>query len=588
VFVGWVLESLFHGIHMVDESGVMNVRVHKQSVTVLFFAMVLSSAAVAEEPANRPNIIVILVDDMGYSDLGAYGGEVDTPHIDALAANGLRFTQNYNSARCCPSRASLLTGLYSQQAGIADFTGPDRSATRGPAYRGRLNKKCVTLAEVLKTAGYRTYGVGKWHVGKDEPPDARGFDEYYGYINFHSKPQWEPRTCQRLPSGRKPEIEYAGSNFYATDAFTEYALEFLRQAEAESGPFFLYLAHSSPHFPLHAPAATRDKYLDRYRKGWDVLRQERYQRQKASGLVTSSWTFTERSEVPVDGKGKFGEIANGYSGRQNPAWDGLDAHRKEDLVYRMATFAAMIDHVDQGIGHIVRFLKDSGQFDNTLVLFTSDNGACYEWGPFGFDGGSRQGRTILHQGADLKKVGGAGTYHSVGSAWSCLSNTPFRMYKHFNHEGGNCSPLIAHWPSGIATPDRWVRTPVHLMDCMKTLCSVSGADYPTRFNGHDIMPSEGMSMKPLFDGAETLPERTLFFDHFQSSAIRRGQWKLVRGNGRYNKRRWELYRIDQDRCETTDLIQQHPELATSLEAEWTDWAKRVHIAPYYQHLQGGD
>ncbi len=547
--------------------------------------LLLTAFACSAHASDQPNIIVILVDDMGYSDLGAYGGEVDTPSIDALAKGGLRFTQNYNSARCCPSRASLLTGLYSQQAGIADFTGPDRSASKGPAYRGKLTKQCVTLAEVLKTVGYSTYGVGKWHVGREESPVTRGFDEYYGYIHFHSQPQWEPRTCQRLPEDRTPELTYEKGSFYATDAFSDYAVEFIKQGTAKEKPFFLYLAHSSPHFPLHAPAKTRDKYLDRYRKGWDVLRKERYQRQVASGLVTDCWRFTERSEVPKDGKGKFGEIANGYSGMQNPAWDTLDADRREDLVYRMATFAAMIDHVDQGIGRIVAQLKETGQFENTLILFTSDNGACYEWGPFGFDGASRAGRTILHKSEDLKKIGGPGTYHSIGSAWSCLSNTPFRMYKHFNHEGGHCSPLIARWPAGIESPDRWVRTPVHLFDYMKTICAVTGAEYPMTFAGHDIVPSEGVSFKPIFDGEAKLPERTLFFDHFGSSAIRKGDWKLVRGNHRYQDRTWELYNISTDRCETSNLIDEKPGLAEELETEWTAWARRVKISPYYVHTK---
>ena len=210
--------------------------------------LLLTALACSAHASDRPNIIVILVDEMGYSDLGAYGGEVDTPSIDALAEGGLRFTQNYNSARCCPSRASLLTGLYSQQAGIADFTGPDRSASKGPAYRGKLTKQCVTLAEVLKTVGYSTYGVGKWHVGREESPVTRGFDEYYGYIHFHSQPQWEPRTCQRLPEDRTPELTHEKGSFYATDAFSDYAVEFIKQGAAKKKPFFLYLAHSSPHF----------------------------------------------------------------------------------------------------------------------------------------------------------------------------------------------------------------------------------------------------------------------------------------------------------------------------------------------------
>lgn len=528
---------------------------------------------------TRPNIIVVLVDDMGYSDLGCFGGEVRTPNIDSLAKNGLRFTQNYNSARCCPSRASLLTGLYSHQAGIANFTGADKSSKLGPAYLGKLNRECVTLAEVLKQNGYSTYGVGKWHVGHTENPIDRGFDEYYGYIKGHSTDQWNITNYMRFPEGRKPEIQHSKNTFYATDAFTDYAVEFIRQGQKKEKPFFLYLAHSSPHFPLQAPPETRDSYLEIYRKGWDKLRKERYERQKAIGLVTDSWSFTELSQVPVDQM----KIANGFPGMKNPSWSEVDSERKEDLTYRMATFAAMLDHIDKGIGRVLKTLEESGQLDNTLILFTSDNGACYEWGPYGFDKHSRQGFTKLHKGNELNSIGGPGTYHSVGSAWSSLSNTPLRMYKHFNHEGGNCSPLIAHWPKGIKNAGRWVRSPIHLIDIMPTICEVSASKYPEEFNKHKIIPLEGISCKSIFDGAVEMPERTLYFDHFESSAIRHGDWKLVRGNKRYNNRKWELYNIKNDRCETKNLLDSNPEKAKELEKLWTEWAVRVKVDPYYQH-----
>ena len=523
---------------------------------------------------STPNIIVVLVDDMGYSDLGSFGGEVRTPNIDHLASNGLRFTQNYNSARCCPSRASLLTGLYSHQAGIANFTGGDQSKRLGPAYLGRLNNHCVTLAEVLKSAGYQTYGVGKWHVGHQALPTDRGFNEYYGYVRGHSASQWQPEKYQRLPEGRENELSYEEGSFYATDAFSDYAVEFIQQAEKKKSPFFLYLAHSSPHFPLEAPAVTRNSYLKIYREGWNKLREKRYEKQKEIGLVTDAWKFTRLSDVPVDRD----DIANQYAGKQNPEWKDLPNDRKEDLVYRMATFAAMIEHVDRGIGRIIQSLKDLGKLENTLILFTSDNGACYEWGPFGFDGRSRQGYTKLHQGEELENVGGPGTYHSVGSGWSCLSNTPLRMYKHFNHEGGNCSPLIAHWPNGIRKPDQWVRSPVHLIDFMPTILEVTGASYPKSLRGEKIHPMEGFSLVPFFNGIKKAKPRTLFFDHFDSSAIRRGDWKLVRGNTRYNDRKWELYNLAEDRCETVDLIKRKPELAKRLEAEWLNWAKRMKIS----------
>ena len=332
---------------------------------------------------------------------------------------------------------------------------------------------------------------------------------------------------------------------------------------------------------MHAPAKTRDAYLDTYRKGWDALRKERYSRQRSSGLVTDSWQFTGLSEVPVDRD----DIANDFAGQTNPDWKDVEQNRKEDLVYRMATFAAMIDHVDQGIGKILSLLEKGGDLENTLILFTSDNGACYEWGPFGFDQVSRKGFTRLHQGEELQDVGGPGTYHSVGSAWSCLSNTPLRMYKHFNHEGGNCSPLLAHWPKGIAKPDRWVRSPIHLIDLMPTLLEVGGADYPKKFQDETLIPVEGRSLLPFFKGAAEASERVLCFDHFDSSAIRKGDWKLVRGNNRYKNRTWELYNLAEDRCETNNLIEENPGKAKELEAEWLAWAKRVKVNPYYSHAQ---
>lgn len=530
---------------------------------------------------EKPNIIMILVDDMGYSDLGSYGGEVRTPNLDRLANNGLRFTQSYNSARCCPSRASLLTGLYSHQAGIANFTGKDRTDELGPAYLGRLNNNCVTLAEVLKTAGYDTYGVGKWHVGDELDPTERGFDEYYGFIKGHSAPQWEQSYYHRYPESRPPEITYSDDAYFATEAFNDYAIEFLNQAQQKEIPWFLYLAHSAPHFPLHAPSETRDSYLDIYRRGWDVLRQERYERQKESGLATENWAFTERSLVPIE---ENNDIANGYSGKQNPAWDELPEDRQEDLAYRMAVFAAMVEHIDRGVGRMIDLLEESGELDNTLIMFTSDNGACYEWGPFGFDEFSRRGITHLHTGEDLENVGSPGTYHSVGSAWSCLSNTPLRMYKHFNHEGGNCCPFIAHWPQGINQPDRWVREPMHLFDVMSTLCEIAEAKYPETYSGEHIHPQEGVSLVPIFN-TQSLPERSLCFDHFDASAIRKGKWKLLKGNTRYPNKDWELYDMEKDRCETNDQAKEHPELVNALEREWREWAVRVKVHPYYRDVQ---
>lgn len=548
------------------------------SFTVLFGMLIFSAGALR---AERPNVLVILADDLGYSDLGCMGGEIPTPNLDRLAAGGLRFTQCYNSARCCPSRASLMTGLYPHQAGIGSFAQARPSPRKGPAYLGHLNDNCVTLAEVLGGAGYQTYMVGKWHM-EVPGPTRRGFDEFYGYVKGYEQNQWDPSRYARLPQGRRPELTYPDGKFYATDVFTDYSLEFLKQAraknrEGEKKPWFLYLAHSSPHFPVQAPKESVDKFVDTYRRGWDVLRKERFERMKASGLADGTWKLTERSVVPVDDDA----IANGYPGKQNPAWASLPEARREDLARRMAVFAAMVWHVDQGVGRIIEDLKANGELDNTLILFLSDNGACYEWGPFGFDGPSRRGITKLHTGDELARMGGPGTYHAYGSAWANLGNTPFRLYKHFTHEGGNCTPLIAHWPAGIKKPNRWARDPIHLMDVMPTLCSVAHAPYPTERAGNKILPTEGTSLVPLFEGGK-LPDRPIASEHNGARSLRRGKWKVVWPVRMPHESAWELYDLSADRCETTNLADRMPDLTRELADEWTSWARRVKVHPIYQ------
>jgi len=517
-------------------------------------------ASSAEPP--RPNILLILLDDLGYSDLGCYGGEIHTPCLDALAAKGLRFTHMANSARCCPSRASLLTGLHPAQAGI-------------PNFGGRLGKNTVTIAEVLRGAGYATYAVGKWHVGADPEtlPTARGFDEFYGFPADHSKDQWDPAAYRRLPEGRAPDVKAKPGAFYATDVFSEYALEFARQGCASRKPWFLYLAYSSPHFPLQAPRSSVEPYLDTYRRGWDALREERFRRLRAIGLADhDGWTLTGRSLVPVEANNA---IANGYSGRPNPAWDSLPPSRQEDLARRMAVYAAMVTHVDRGVGRLVDQLRSAGDLDRTLILVLSDNGACYEWGPFGFDGPSRAGKTVLHEGDALETMGGPGTHMSYGSAWANLCNTPFRLYKHFAHEGGMITPFIVHWPGGVEKPDRWVRDPAHVMDILPTLVEVSGASYPRTREGVPVQPLEGVSLVPAFRTGGALPSRTLCIQHEGARAIRSGRWKLVLGKRFPQEARWELYDILDDPCETKDLAAAHPALVADLSREWEAWAQRT-------------
>jgi arylsulfatase len=550
---------------------------------LLLFTVAIAHPIPARADAPRPNVLIVLLDDLGYSDLGCYGGEIETPSLDALADGGLRFEAFYNSARCCPSRAALVTGLYPPLAGVADFVSLRANANGpGPAYLGRLNDRCVTLAEVLRPAGYGCYYVGKWHLHRETNPVVRGFDESYGYNMNHSDSQWDPGRYVRLPEGRRKEFDPPAGEFYATDVFNQYALEFIKQGQQTGKPWLVMLGHSSPHFPLHAPADSVEKYVARYRRGWDALREERFARMKSLGLVDGPrWKLTERSLVPVDQPA----IANGYAGRPNPAWSSLDADRREDLARRMAIFAAMVEHVDRGIGQIVAHLRATDSLDNTLILVTSDNGGCYEWGPLGFDEHSRKGVTRLHKGEALATMGGPGTYHSVGSGWSNLSNTPLRKYKHFTHEGGVAAPCVVHWPAGVAKPGRWVRDRSHLIDILPTLRDLAGADYPLTHNGQPIHAEEGQTLRRVFAG-ESLPVRPLYFAHQGARAVIDGDWKLVWSKREPAPIEWELYNLAQDRCETSDLAKQHPERVKKMTAQWFDYVKRTGLKEGQGRLGG--
>lgn len=531
------------------------------------------SFPIAAAQGDKPNIVVVLADDLGYSDLGCYGGEISTPHIDSLAAHGVRFTQMYNSARCCPSRASLLTGLYPSQAGIGDFTTANPSPRRGPGYLGRLSENCATMAEILGPAGYGCYYVGKWHVNEKTGPIKRGFDEFYGYTRGHSHDQYDADYYHRLPEGREKEFDPPQGEFYATDVFNDYAVEFMKQGQASGNPWLLFLAHSSPHFPVQAPAERADKYDATYARGWDMLREERFQRMQDLGLADGpEWTLTPRSIVPVDRD----DIANGFSGQPNPAWEELDEARRADLARRMAVFAAMVEAVDDGVGRIVEHLEATGELENTLILFVSDNGACYEWGPFGFDGVSREGTTQLREGEAVREIGAPGTHQSYGSGWANLGNTPFRMYKHFTHEGGISAPCIVHWPKGIGKPDTWVREPAHVMDVLPTLLDVADVEYPTEVDGRKILPVEGSSLLPVMRG-DPLAERSIGFDHQGARALRKGDWKLVWSKRMPEDVQWELYNLADDRCETQDLAGEQPERVAAMAAEWEAWARRVGV-----------
>lgn len=512
-----------------------------------------ASIAAAPRPTN---IILILADDLGYSDIGCYGGEIKTPNLDALAAGGLRLTQFYNGSRCCPSRASLLTGLYPHQAGVGAMNGD--SGQRG--YRGHLVDACVTLAEVLKPAGYRTYLSGKWHLGNPDPI-ARGFDECYaligGFRNF-----WDPQTFRRQPA-KTPKREYAPGKFYATDAITDHALDFLADARKQDRPYFLYLAYNAPHFPLHAPKEEIAKYEETYQKGWDQIRAERFERMKAMGLLGPNWPLSPRSDYHgFQEKGPHGT---------NPAWDSLDPDRRADLARRMAIIAGMVDRMDQNIGRVVADLRAHDEIENTLILFLSDNGACAEWDSWGFDGSSGP-NNVLHRGPELDTMGGPESYLSYGSGWANAGNTPWRLYKHYGHEGGISTPLIVHWPARMKRQGEIDARPGHIIDVMPTLLEVAGATYPERLRDHPILPPEGQSLLPALR-AEPPAERTLYFEHEGHRAVREGTWKLVARAGQP----WELYNIEADRTEQNDLAAQHPDRVTKMAQLWDAWAERCYV-----------
>lgn len=499
--------------------------------------------------ADRPNIVVIMVDDMGFSDIGCYGGEIPTPNLDSLAVGGVRFSQFYNTGRCCPTRASLLTGLYSHQTGIGWMT-----ADQGVAgYRGRLNDRCVTIAEVLSEAGYFTAMTGKWHVGFNHgvTPWGRGFHRSLnlpaGGLHFSNQTGFKGGTKLYL-NGK--EISRDDPMFdppwYGSDLWTEQGIHFIDEAIAEKKPFFLYLAHVAPHFPCMAPEKTIAKYRGKYMKGWDRLRELRYQRQIEMGLIDASWQLEPRPE----------EI---------PSWDSLSASEQRRYDDMMAIYAAMIDEVDKNIGKLVEALKNRKQLDNTLILFLSDNGGNAESGV----PGKYQGD---HPGNPHSNV-------FIGRCWAHLNNTPFRKYKHYNHEGGIATPLIAHWPAAVQPrtgPNGWIQTPTHLIDLMATCIDVGKATYPKTFKGQSITPAEGQSLRPLLTGEGEFKKRPLFWEHEGNAAIRVGDLKLVRQGGRGE---WELFDMESDRTEQHNLAQARPDDVATLTAQWKAWAKRANVLP---------
>jgi len=514
--------------------------------TLSFALLSLGLIAASAQAEPRPNIIVILADDMGFSDIGCYGGEIPTPNLDRLAARGLRFTQFYNGARCCPSRAALLTGLYPHQAGVGGMTrprpGPDGQPL--PGYAGHLNDRCVTIAEVLRDAGYFTAMTGKWHLGQEHGvvPWKRGFERS---LTLTGGGYFARSKGMKLFLNGEPADPLSGqfpADWYSTDLWTDYGLRFIDEARAAHKPFFLYLAHNAPHFPLQAPAEAIAKFRGKYLTGWDRLRADRYQRQRALGLIAPSAVLPPRPD-------------------SIKAWDSLGAAEKDRFDHIMAIYAACVYRMDESVGRLVEGLTQRGVLDDTLILFLSDNGGNLEKGPAGVLSGNPPGS------ADS-------TVH-CGESWAMLQNTPFRRYKHFSHEGGIATPLIVHWPAGIAARGEFRRQPGHLIDLMATVVDVGAATYPEQFAGHPILPPEGRSLVPAF-ADRPLRRDALFWEHEGNAAVRVDDWKLVRYEWRGT---WELYDLATDRTEQHDLAAARTALARDLARRWEAWAQRAQVLP---------
>ncbi|QDV35242.1 arylsulfatase [Tautonia plasticadhaerens] len=516
----------------------------RPGIPALLLAMSLApTAAPADEP-SRPNIVVIMADDLGYSDLGCYGGEIETPNLDRLAADGLRFSQFTNTARCCPTRASLLTGLYSHQAGIGHMVG-DYGI---PSYQGYLNDRCVTIAEALRPAGYATLMAGKWHVGsaRGRWPLDRGFDRYFGTPTgggVYFKETLQIRTeVFFVEDDRRVEFPEDG---YVTDLFTDHAIRFARDAASTGRPFFLYLAHIAPHWPLQALPEDIEKYEGRYDLGWDAVRDARYRRQLEMGLIDPRWPLS-----PRDPEAK--------------PWDEMPEDARADLAYRQAVYAAQVDRIDQSVGRLVSALGDSGVLEDTLILFLSDNGCSAEGGPGGFS-----------RGIEGAPIGTGSSYASVGLEWANASDTPFRKFKISVHEGGIASPLIAHWPAGIARTGEIDHQPGHVIDLMPTCLDLAGAEYPAERSGLPTIPLEGRSLAPAFSGAP-IDREALFWEHQGNRAVRVGDWKLVASKGQP----WELYDLEADRTELVDLAAERPDTVAELSGRWEAWADRCGVEPW--------
>ena len=556
-----------------------------KALTLLISGLLLLASAAH---GKQPNIVLIMADDMGYSDIGCYGSEIKTPVLDKLAANGLRYTQFYNTSRCCPTRAALLTGLYSHQAGIGLMEG-DRG---WPAYRGSLNKRCVTIAEALEGAGYRNYMAGKWHVARNKNPKGdisawpmqRGFDRFYGTITGAGS-FYDPATLCRGNTYITPENdpEYKPKSYYYTDAISDHAATFIanhnEDKKTAANPFFLYVSYTCAHWPMHAPEEDIAKYKGVYDKGYPPVREARYKKAIEMGVIDEKWPMSKGLD-----------------------WEKFE-HKEWDIRC-MEVYAAMTERMDRGIGKIVAELKEQNLLENTMVIYLQDNGGCaegygrannshqkerFKFKPLGKDGlqtkiwppmQTRDGR-FVRSGPETMP-GAEDTFVAYGPGWANASNTPFRGYKHDPYEGGIGTPFIVHWPKGIAKErhGKVVHDAAHLIDLMPTFVEAGGGRYPKKYDEHEIQPMEGVSMIPTLAGKKLERKAPLGFEHHGNLGFRDGKWKIVSMYRRDQERKWELYDMEKDRTEQHDLGKERPDKLKSMVAAWQSWADRVGVQPW--------
>lgn len=519
---------------------------------------------------TKPNVILILADDMGFADLGITGSEIQTPNIDGLAQDGVMLSAMYNCARCCPTRASLLTGLYPHNAGVGHM-----GANLGtPAYQGFLRKDSATIAEHLRADGYATLMSGKWHaagdfdsnkidswrVGTPEHPTPmqRGFDHFYGIMDGAAH-FFSPHCIFEDES----RVDTINDDFYFTDAITDKAIGMIKGAVADEKPFFLYLAHTAPHWPLHAPPEDIAKYENTYAKGWDQTRTARHEAMNGKGVLQQNWDISPRDTDVHD-----------WGDEKNQDWEAS----------KMATYAAMVDRMDQSIGRLIASLKQLGQFENTLILFLSDNGGCAEfmaedgWAQF-YPDQTHDGKQITMGNVTGLRPGDAQTFQSYDKPWANVSNAPFRLFKHFVHEGGISTPLVAHWPDGFQ-PRSNAHAACHVVDILPTILEVTGASYQNEVDDHEIQPMQGESLLGLLRGKDWEREQPIFWEHEGNAAVRLGQFKLVR----QHNLDWELYDMEVDRTELHNLIGKNPKLEAEMAKQYFDWADKIGVMDWEQAL----